>query len=285
MLSDVAGLLTCPACGSDFQPPASALRCANGHSFDIARQGYVNLLPGGAKPGTADTADMVQARHAFLSAGHFAPLARLIADLAASSAPEGGCVLDAGAGTGYYLRAVLDRLPAIEPGPVGLAMDISARALRRAARAHPRIGAVVWDVWQPLPVRSSGISVILNVFAPRNGPEFRRVLKNDGALIVVTAAQGHLAELVQGAGLLTVDERKEDRLAATLGRHFTVGHRDDHAISLSLSHADAAALAAMGPAASHVPPEELRRRVAALPEPVTVTAAFRGAIYHPIPMS
>jgi 23S rRNA (guanine745-N1)-methyltransferase len=111
------------------------------------------------------------------------------------------------------------------------------------------------------------------------------VLKNDGALIVVTPAQGHLAELVQSVGLLKVDERKEDRLAATLGTHFTEGHHAEHAISLSLGHADAAALAAMGPAASHVPPEELRRRVAALPEPVTVTAAFRVGIYHPTPMS
>src|SRR5216683_808592 len=164
MLSDVAGLLTCPTCGSAFelreiQPPASALRCASGHSFDIARQGYVNLLPGGAKPGTADTAEMVEARHAFLSAGHFAPLARLIGDLAVSAAPAAGCVLDAGVGTGYYLRAVLDRRPA--PDSAGLAMDISARALRRAARAHPRIGAVVWDVWQPFPVRSETVSLIL----------------------------------------------------------------------------------------------------------------------------
>jgi 23S rRNA (guanine745-N1)-methyltransferase len=164
-------------------------------------------------------------------------------------------------------------------------MDISARALRRAARAHPRIGAVVWDVWQPFPVRSETVSLILNVFAPRNAPEFRRVLKRDGALVVVTPAQGHLTELVHSVGLLMVDERKQDRLAATLGSHFTEGHRAEHEISLSLSHADAAALAAMGPAASHVPPEELHRRVAALPEPVTVTAAFRVGIYQPTLMS
>jgi 23S rRNA (guanine745-N1)-methyltransferase len=140
-------------------------------------------------------------------------------------------------------------------------------------------------VWQPFPVRSETVSLILNVFAPRNAPEFRRVLKRDGALVVVTPAQGHLTELVHSVGLLMVDERKQDRLAATLGSHFTEGHRAEHEISLSLSHADAAALAAMGPAASHVPPEELHRRVAALPEPVTVTAAFRVGIYQPTLMS
>ena len=74
-------------------------------------------------------------------------------------------------------------------------MDISARALRRAARAHPAIGAVGWDTWRPFPVRDAVMSLVLDVFAPRNAAEFRRVLRDDGALIVVTPAPGHLAEL------------------------------------------------------------------------------------------
>ena len=89
---------------------------------------------------------------------------------------------------GYYLAAVLDRIRGRPGGAeaAGLAMDISARALRRAARARPGIGAVGWDIWRPFPVRDGAVSLILNVFAPRNGPEFRRVLRDDGALIVVT---------------------------------------------------------------------------------------------------
>jgi len=112
VLRDVSDLLACPVCGRGFILRPPALRCASGHSFDIARQGYVNLLPGGARPGTADTAEMVAARQAFLTAGHYAPLAGAIADLAAATVAAGPrpCVLDAGSGPGYYLAAVLDRL-------------------------------------------------------------------------------------------------------------------------------------------------------------------------------
>jgi 23S rRNA (guanine745-N1)-methyltransferase len=290
VLRDVSDLLACPVCGRGciLRPPA--LRCAGGHSFDIARQGYVNLLPGGARAGTADTAEMVAARQAFLAAGHYAPLAGAIAELAAATVPPGPrpCVLDAGSGPGYYLAAVLDRLAGRPPGPgpqdgtgpVGLAMDISARALRRAARAHPAIGAVGWDTWRPFPLRDAVMSLVLDVFAPRNAAEFRRVLRDDGALIVVTPGPGHLAELTGPACLLAVDERKDERLAASLGPHFTLAGGQELSLGLRLTRAEAAALAGMGPSARRAGPHGGGRR-AALTEPIAVTAAFRIACYRP----
>ena len=81
----------------------------------MARQGYVNLMPGGTRPGTADTAEMVAARAGFLDAGHYAPLADALAAAARASQPPAGAVLDAGAGTGYYLAAVLTALRAGAP--------------------------------------------------------------------------------------------------------------------------------------------------------------------------
>lgn len=297
MLSEVCGLLICPVCGSGFSLAGPRLCCTAGHSFDVARQGYVNLMPGGARPGTADTAGMVADRAAFLAAGHYTPLAELIADLAgqvvASASPGPGAagasappaVLDAGAGTGYYLAAVLRRLRAMAgaeggAGAVGLAMDISARALRRAARAGPGIGAVVWDTWRPWPVRSAAVPVVINVFAPRNGPEFRRVLQPGGGLIVATPAPGHLAELVGAAGLLSVDEHKDERLAAALGPYFTLTGRRDLTVPLRLRHADAATLIGMGPSAWHTDPAGTRARLASLAEPVPVTAAFEVRVYR-----
>jgi 23S rRNA (guanine745-N1)-methyltransferase len=289
VLRDVSDLLACPVCGRGFTLRPPAMRCASGHSFDIARQGYVNLLPGGARPGTADTAEMVAARQAFLTAGHYAPLAGAIADLAAATVAAGPrpCVLDAGSGPGYYLAAVLDRLagrpagpgPEDGTGPVGLAMDISARALRRAARAHPAIGAVGWDTWRPFPVRDAVMSLVLDVFAPRNAAEFRRVLRDDGALIVVTPGPGHLAELTGPAGLLAVDERKDERLAASLGAHFTLARDQELSLGLRLTRAEARALAGMGPSARHAGPDA--GGLAARTEPITVTAAFRIACYRP----
>jgi 23S rRNA (guanine745-N1)-methyltransferase len=246
----------------------------------VARQGYVNLMPGGARPGTADTAEMVADRAAFLGAGHYQPLASAVSDLAAGTVRPGErpVVLDAGAGTGYYLASVLSRLGA---GSVGLALDISVRALRRAARAAPGIGAVAWDTWQPFPVRPGVVSLIINIFAPRNGPEFRRVLRSDGTLLVVTPAPGHLAELATAAGLISVDEHKHERLAATLGPYFDVAGRQDLTVPLRLTPAAAATLAGMGPSARHTDPAATRARLDTRPGLLPVTAAFTLTEYRP----
>src|SRR6185436_12546810 len=105
-------------------------------------------------------------RCAFLASGHFAPLIEAVAQAANS-----GLIVDLGAGPGHYLAEVLKRHDAAQ----GLAFDVSKPALRRAARAHPRAGAVLADTWGPLPVADAAAALILNVFAPRNGAEFRRV--------------------------------------------------------------------------------------------------------------
>jgi 23S rRNA (guanine745-N1)-methyltransferase len=281
MLADVLRYLRCPVCAGDLSAEERVLRCTSGHAFDVARQGYAGLLTGNVSTGTADTAAMVAARADFLDGGHFAPLAELVAGLVAGRVPDEGCVLDAGAGTGYYLGAVLDRLP----GRQGVALDISKHALRRAARAHPRIGALTWDVWRPLPVRTGAVSVLLDVFAPRNAPEFHRVLRPDGVLVVVTPAAHHLAELVGPLELLTVDPRKAERVADTLGERFTPSGSRSLEISMRLAHKEIAALVAMGPSAWHTDPEVLRARIAALPEPVPVTAAVEMRVFDARPKS
>jgi 23S rRNA (guanine745-N1)-methyltransferase len=275
MLHDVLPYLRCPVCGGDLTGGERALRCARGHAFDVARQGYAGLLTGDARTGTADTAPMVAARVEFLDGGHFAPLAALIAERAAAAAPREGCVLDAGAGTGYHLAAVLDRLP----GRYGVALDISKHALRRAARAHPRIGALTWDVWRPFPVRTDSVAVLLDVFAPRNAGEFHRVLRPDGILVVATPAAHHMGELVRPLGLLTVDPRKAERVADTLEERFAPAGTWPLELPLSLTHTEVGSLVAMGPSAWHTDPAALRARITALPEPVRVTAAFEVRVF------
>lgn len=275
MLAELAQVLACPLCGQDMRLDGNSLRCGSGHGFDRARQGYVNLLAGNPPPGTADTPEMVEARAAFLAAGHYQPLRQHIARLAAEHA-SAGLVLDAGAGTGHYLDAVLRALP----GAAGLALDISKFALRRAARLE-RVAAVVWDLWRPLPVKSACATLILNVFAPRNGAEFHRVLRRDGALLVVTPMAQHLSELVQTFGMLTVDARKEERLDESLAAHFTLAQRETLRLPLALSRAEALALVRMGPSAHHLDGERLEAQARALHEPLTVTAAFTLSLYRP----
>ena len=284
VLSAIVAYLICPVCGTELALGRGSIRCPNNHSFDVARQGYVNLLPGGAQTGTADTAAMVEARAAFLGEGHFASLATLLAGRVATAVgpsvtPESGSMLivDAGAGTGYYLTMVLDRCPPA----LGAAIDISKFAVRRAARAHPRIGAVAADLWGPLPVRSGAAHAILNVFAPRNPTEFRRVLRPDGTLFVVSPTARHLQELAHPLQLLSVDDNKTQQIDSVLGKLFDLVDRGEHEIDLLLAHPAVETLVSMGPSARHHRPADVRRRLAGLADPVPVTASFTVSIYRP----
>src|SRR4051812_23114708 len=201
MIDGALPYLRCPVCGDTVaRADARTLRCPRGHSFDIARQGYVNLTTG-RMPHEGDSAGMIADRVAFLAAGHYDFIA------AALAVPTDGLVVDAGTGTGWYLAHALDA----SPGATGLGIDVSKPALRRAARAHRRAGAVRADLWRTLPLADGSASLVLNVFAPRNGPEFHRVLRPGGTLLVVTPAADHLTELVAAYGLIHVDPDKAER--------------------------------------------------------------------------
>jgi 23S rRNA (guanine745-N1)-methyltransferase len=272
----VVDALRCSVCGAEVALSGHAVRCSRGHAFDVARQGYVNLLHARVPAGTADTADMVGARVAFLAAGHYAPLADLIASVAP---PDPGFVVDAGAGTGYYLAHLLDE----RPGATGLALDVSAVALRRAARAHPRLGAAVWNLWEPWPVASDSADVMLNVFAPRNGPEFHRVLRTGGTLVVASPNPGHLRELAAHVDLLSVDGRKEERLEAALADRFRLQRREDWTATLTLAPEEVRRAVHMGPNAHHLHRGDRRARLERIAEPVTVTASVAVSVYRPVP--
>ncbi|MEU8181783.1 putative RNA methyltransferase [Micromonospora sp. NPDC049044] len=318
--------LRCPVCGEPLSETTAgttrALRCPRRHSFDIARQGYVNLLAGRA-PHVGDTAEMIAARADFQAAGHYDVISAALATAATeaigrldASRPRGSApteapvsaqecrlevsrakdtpaevradpskphvgayplVVDAGAGTGRYLGAVLAALP----DAVGLALDVSKPALRRAARAHPRAAAALADTWQRLPLADASTAVLLNVFAPRNGPEFHRVLDPAGTLLVVTPDDDHLTELVGALDLLRVDPDKADRVSGSLGGHFTAVSSAVHRAELALTRPEVATLVGMGPNAWHTDPAALTARLAALPEPVRVTVAVRVDAYRP----
>ncbi|MGH3656700.1 MAG: putative RNA methyltransferase [Micromonosporaceae bacterium] len=280
MLADVVPLLCCPVCRAALSRDERILRCGAGHRYDIARQGYVTLLAGRAPVG--DTAAMVTARHAFLSTGHYDWLADLVASHAAEAMASGGpgaAVVDAGAGTGHYLARVLDRVPA-----AGIALDSSGYALRRAVRAHPRIGAVRADLWRPLPLADRTADLVLNVFAPRNGAEFRRILRPGGRLLTVTPTPRHLTELVDRLGLLSVDAAKQSRLADALGDQFTAARTEEREVTMSLDHAAVTALVGMGPSAWHADPDDLDSRIASLPPTMSVTASCSVTLWRPRPL-
>ncbi|EHR60028.1 putative RNA methyltransferase [Saccharomonospora cyanea] len=267
----VVAALRCSVCGEAVALDGRALRCEHGHTFDLARQGYVNLLHAKVPKGTADTADMVAARVAFLRAGFYEPLARTLAARA-----TGRLVVDAGAGTGYYLAHVLDALPEA----TGLALDVSAPALKRAARAHPRLGAAVWNLWRPWPVGTAVAETVLNVFAPRNTDEFRRVLVPGGRLLVAGPGPGHLDELAESLGLLDVGADKSERLDNALAEGFTLVERTDVTDRVTFSPDDVRNAVLMGPNAHHLHRDGLGDRLAAVTEPARVTLSFTVSVYR-----
>ncbi|MEU1983350.1 putative RNA methyltransferase [Nocardia sp. NPDC019395] len=278
-LAAVAEVLRCPVCGRGLVCVDRVLRCELGHSFDIARQGYVSLLTAAAGKLAGDTAEMLDARAAFQSTGFFEPIAAAIAEAAVVSRPPGGdeVIADIGAGTGYYLARVLNGFPAAR----GIAVDIAKPAGRRCARAHRRAAAVVADVWRGLPVRDHTLTAALSVFAPRNPESVARSLAPGGRYLVVTPTVRHLGELIGPLGMVTVDPDKERRLAESMSGLFTRLDSSMVEYSMSLTRADIARLVAMGPSAHHA--AAAGDRIDRLPEPFEVTASVTVGTYAAAP--
>jgi 23S rRNA (guanine745-N1)-methyltransferase len=262
-------MLRCPVCGARLSRAAAALRCPGGHSFDIARHGYVGLLTG-AQPISGDDAPMVQARQRFLQSGSYARILAAVTHLASRASRQATTVVEPGCGTGYYLAGVLDALPAGR----GLGLDSSACALRAAAKAHPRTAAATWDTFRaPFPVASASADVVLDIFAPRNPEEFHRILRPDGRLIVTRPAAGHLAQLRRHIEqMLDIDPAKEERLRRTLAPYFVAIDVASVDYTMRLTHGEAADLVMMTPRAGHTAENDIEHDMAsALPSEVTVS--------------
>lgn len=271
---DAIGVLACPHCGSVLSGDDDTFLCSKGHSFDIAKQGYVALLGASSRTDTGDSADMVAARQMFLDAGHYAAIAAAIGRSVGSDTV--GPVLEIGAGTGYYLSAVLDASGNGSAGggtaSAGVALDSSKFAARRAA-VDSRVLSVVADAWSALPIRSESVGTVLSVFAPRDPGEVRRVLRCGGRFIAVTPNPAHLAELREDLDLLTVDDGKADRLVAAFDGLLRPAGTASVTYPMTLTRPAVSALVRMGPTARHLAPERLATQVAALPDSFVVTAS------------
>ena len=219
--------LACPLDGAPLQRQGGSLRCADGHCFDLAAQGYVNLLPVQNKrsrdPG--DSKEMVAARRRFLEAGHYKPIADAVAQAVLAGAVPGRTLtcLDAGCGEGYYLRQLA--AAAAEARPLALAgLDISKWAVQAAAKrdlqdARSRAGAsasaapsTTWIVGSNagLPVLPATLDRVLCMFGFPVYPEFARVLRRGGELLQVDAGPDHLRELREVIYPALKPERPQD---------------------------------------------------------------------------
>lgn len=186
----------CPLCSDELLPQAATLRCRNGHQFDLAREGYVNLLPVQQKksldPG--DNAAMIQARRAFLDAGHYRFLSDAINQQLQALLQPGDQLLDIGCGEGYYTGALAGAVPDVQIQ----GLDISKTAVRYAAKRYKSIRWCVASSYA-LPFAPAQFAALLRIYAPSEPAEMARVLRSNGYLLTVSPAPEHLLQFKQQA--------------------------------------------------------------------------------------
>ncbi|HEV7515681.1 MAG TPA: methyltransferase domain-containing protein [Thermoanaerobaculia bacterium] len=220
--------LLCPVrgCGEALLRGERAYACPRGHSFDVARSGYVNLLQPQDRrsPNAGDSREAVAARQRFLAAGHEAPFVRaLLATVAALGLPAGPArpaVLDVGCGTGFHLGELAAALAVDAHG-----VDLSVPAVELAAKGHPEATFVVANADRFLPYAPGSFDLAMSLTARRNGPELRRVLGAQGVLLVAVPGADDLAELREAVLGERVLRDRGETTAEALAADFTLAER------------------------------------------------------------
>ena len=185
----------CPLCQTVFQQTNNTQICANNHHFDIAKEGYLNLLPVNAKnsknPG--DNKEMMQARRAFLNSDGYLPLAEKVSELVSAylTDKEQAQILDLGCGEGYYTALLAEQLP--EKFIIN-GLDISKVAIRYAAKRYKNINFCVASAYD-VPLPDNSLDALIRIYAPSLDSELQRLIKQNGYLITVTPAPRHLFQL------------------------------------------------------------------------------------------
>ncbi|MBR4224589.1 MAG: methyltransferase domain-containing protein [Oscillospiraceae bacterium] len=187
----------CPVCGNELERVQNSYVCPKRHSFDIARKGYVNLLTtSGRDPSKAgDDADMVRARTDFLDIGHYERLADAVADTVGRWSSSGSAVIDSGCGEGYYTVRYAQQLTDREIYGIDISKRAVAHCMTRAHAAGASNCEFAVASSYALPFPDHCADVIVSTFAPVVDKEYARVIKEGGALVVVSPSPRHLYEL------------------------------------------------------------------------------------------
>jgi len=259
-------LLVCPVCGAQLSNADKTLKCANAHTFDIAREGYVNLL---LKKLPGDTKEMLVARRNFLERGYYRPLSDAINELVYSylrdqqGAPDAASaakILDAGCGEGYYAGRLQQHL-STQQAPIScrcIGMDISKEAARMAAKRYKDAFFVVANLKERLVLVDDAVNVLLNIFAPRNAAEFARVSASKGLLLLVIPGPMHLLQLRSALHLLSIEENKQQSVVAQFADRFELLNSSSIAYELQLHNDEIAQAVMMTPNYWHLS-DEMRR--------------------------
>lgn len=259
--------LICPLCSAPLSAVDNGVACPANHRFDRARQGYLNLLPvqhkNSREPG--DNLAMVEARRRFLEGGHYAPLAKRLAELAAGFAPERW--LDIGCGEGYYTAQIAEALPAAD----GYALDISREAVKQACRRTKQLTWLVASMAR-VPLADASCQLLASVFSPLDWQEAKRLLAPGGGLLRMGPTGQHLMELRQKL-YDEVRDYDDEKHLSLVPDGMQLAHSETLTFTLTLDTAQARAdLLAMTP---HGWRASAERRAAVIDAELQVTVSIR----------
>jgi 23S rRNA (guanine745-N1)-methyltransferase len=216
-MTSILDILKCPVCGGSVERRERCLACERGHNFDIAKCGYVNMLPPGREKNyrTGDERDMVRARVDFLSRGYYAEISRRFAELLSDILPERDSyvICDMGAGEGYHTCQIADTVHGkLNKDVLALGFDASKYAAECASKRSRSLGFMPRGgigeahdsgcaaYFMPgnifsLPLADSSFDAAVSMFAPIAGEEAARLLGRGGILAVVASGRDHLIEM------------------------------------------------------------------------------------------
>lgn len=253
--------LTCPVCDRRLEREGATFRCAVGHSFDIAREGYVNLLISRHRPRglQGDLPQMLRSRRRFLEEGYYAALldhlSALVLELLDGRDRDNPCLVELGCGEGYYIGGIARALRERSRRTHQIfGMDLSKDAVRMAAKRYPEATFFVGDINRRIYLPDASVDILLNIFAPRNPSEFGRILAPGGHAVIVIPAPHHLRSLREEFGLLEIQEEKEQLLLDRFSVGFRLLNRTELEFRLELPPGAVEDLIAMGPSQWHREP-------------------------------
>jgi 23S rRNA (guanine745-N1)-methyltransferase len=256
--------LACPIDLSSLDKGDGAWRCPDGHAYDIAREGYVNLLPPGrpARQKAGDDLESIHARRRFLDAGHYAALAEHVAEVSAELSTGEGDTVDVGCGEGYYTARLAGAV-------VGL--DMSRAGIRLAARRHTSVTFAVANA-TAMPIVPAAVDVAVSIFAPVVPDEFARIVRPGGHAVIAVPGAQHLAAL---RSLLYETWQPHDEVVPLHDdtRFTTVDTARLRGEATLATPTELADLISMTPYRYAVPPEAIARALAA-PTPFTTPIEF-----------
>lgn len=243
-----ATAFACPICRENLTLVETSLKCCNRHSFDLAKFGYVNLVPQIKQSANYDKENF-QNRQQILEAGFYRAILEGVSDLLAAN-PSAKTVLDIGCGEGFYSR----KLQESHSKKTFYAFDISKDSVQIAAKSEPN-WSVNWFVGDlaRLPIKDASMDILLDIFSPANYGEFRRVLSKDGILIKVIPTENHLKEIRQKVqDQLTNKDYSNQDIKNHFQEHFTILSNQTASLTKTITAEQLQALLSMTPLLFHI---------------------------------